>query len=49
MYRNPVPVDVVSAKELQATGQTDLGQMAQFTSPSFNSAKNRYKRCGKFC
>ena len=35
----PVPVDVVSAKELQATGQTDLGQMAQFTSPSFNSAK----------
>ncbi len=35
----PVPVDVVSAKELQATGQTDLAQMAQFTSPSFNSAK----------
>jgi iron complex outermembrane recepter protein len=36
----PVPVDVVSAKELENTGQTDLGQMAQFTSPSFNSAKN---------
>ncbi len=35
----PVPVDVVSSKELQATGQTDLAQMAQFTSPSFNSAK----------
>ena len=35
----PVPVDVVTAKELQVTGQTDLGQMAQFTSPSFNSAK----------
>ena len=35
----PVPVDVVTAKELQLTGQTDLGQMAQFTSPSFNSAK----------
>jgi iron complex outermembrane recepter protein len=34
-----VPVDVISAKELQMTGQTDLGQMAQFTSPSFNSAK----------
>ncbi len=36
----PVPVDVISAKELENTGQTDLGQMAQFTSPSFNSAKN---------
>ncbi|MEM9819828.1 MAG: TonB-dependent receptor [Bacteroidota bacterium] len=35
----PVPVDVVSAKELQVTGQTDLGQMVQFSSPSFNSAK----------
>jgi len=35
----PVPVDVVTAKELQVTGQTDLGQMVQFSSPSFNSAK----------
>jgi iron complex outermembrane receptor protein len=35
----PVPVDVISAKEIQATGQTDLGQMIQFSSPSFNSAK----------
>lgn len=35
----PVPVDVINAKELQLTGQTELGQMAQFTSPSFNSAK----------
>jgi len=35
----PSPVDVLSAKELQATGQTDLGQQAQFNSPSFNSAK----------
>lgn len=34
-----VPVDVVQAKELAATGQTDLGQQIQFTSPSFNSAK----------
>ena len=34
-----VPVDVINAKELQITGQTELGQMAQFTSPSFNSAK----------
>ncbi len=35
----PVPVDVVEAKELAATGQTDLGQQIQFASPSFNSAK----------
>ena len=35
----PVPVDVVSAVELKATGQTDLGQQVQFTSPSFNSSK----------
>ena len=36
----PVPVDVISAKELQTTGQTELGQQVQFMSPSFNSAKN---------
>ena len=36
----PVPVDVISSKELENTGQTDLDQMAQFTSPSFNSAKS---------
>ena len=35
----PVPVDVVNAKELLATGQTDLGQQVQYSSPSFNSAK----------
>jgi iron complex outermembrane recepter protein len=35
----PVPVDVVSTEELKSTGQTDLGQQIQFTSPSFNSAK----------
>ena len=35
----PVPVDVVNADDLRATGQTDLGQQIQFTSPSFNSAK----------
>jgi iron complex outermembrane recepter protein len=34
-----VPVDVITTKELQITGQTELGQMAQFTAPSFNSAK----------
>lgn len=36
----PVPVDVISSKELENTGQVDLGQQAQFTSPSFNSSKN---------
>lgn len=35
----PVPVDVLTSVDLQSTGQTDLGQMVQFTSPSFNSAK----------
>ena len=35
----PVPVDVVGAEELLSTGQTDLGQQLQFTSPSFNSTK----------
>ena len=34
-----MPVDVVAAGNLRATGQTDLGQQLQFTSPSFNSAK----------
>ncbi len=36
----PVPVDVLSARELRATGQTELGQQVQFMSPSFNSTKN---------
>jgi iron complex outermembrane recepter protein len=36
----PVPVDVLSAKELRSTGQTEIGQQVQFMSPSFNSAKN---------
>lgn len=35
----PVPVDVISSKDLQNTGQVDLAQQVQFTSPSFNSAK----------
>lgn len=35
----PVPVDVISSKELQSTGQIEVAQMVQFTSPSFNSAK----------
>jgi iron complex outermembrane recepter protein len=36
----PVPVDVLSAKELQTTGQVELGQQVQYMSPSFNSTKN---------
>ena len=35
----PVPVDVVDARALLSTGQTDLAQQVQFNSPSFNSAK----------
>jgi iron complex outermembrane recepter protein len=35
----PLPVDVLSANDLQNTGQIEVGQMLQFVSPSFNSAK----------
>ncbi len=35
----PVPVDVISAKDLAATGQLDIGQQAQYSVPSFNSVK----------
>jgi iron complex outermembrane receptor protein len=35
----PVPVDIISAKELQATGQADLGQSITFSAPSFNAVK----------
>ncbi len=35
----PAPIDVLSFKDLQNTGQIEVGQMLQFTSPSFNSAK----------
>ena len=35
----PVPVDILSSKELQNTGQIELGQQLQFVSPSYNSAK----------
>lgn len=38
-YNSPVPVDVISSRELLNTGQIDLAQMAQFTSPSFVSVK----------
>ncbi len=36
----PVPVDVMTAKELQSTGQVEIGQQLQFMSPSFNASKN---------
>ncbi|RYU79591.1 TonB-dependent receptor [Hymenobacter persicinus] len=36
----PVPVDVLSAKEITKTGQTELGQMIHFLAPSFNSTKH---------
>lgn len=35
----PVPVDIISVKELQATGQADLGQSITFSAPSFNAVK----------
>jgi iron complex outermembrane receptor protein len=35
----PVPVDIISVKELQATGQADLGQSISFSAPSFNAVK----------
>ncbi|MCW3463528.1 TonB-dependent receptor [Chitinophaga nivalis] len=36
----PVPIDVISGKEMQKTGQTELGQMIHFSAPSFNSTKH---------
>jgi iron complex outermembrane receptor protein len=36
----PVPVDVLSSKDIQKTGQTELGQMIHFSAPSFNSTKH---------
>jgi iron complex outermembrane recepter protein len=35
----PVPIDVISTKELQSTGQADLGQAITFSAPSFNATK----------
>jgi iron complex outermembrane recepter protein len=35
----PVPVDVLPAAELQATGQSEVAQMLQFLAPSFHSTK----------
>ncbi|QJD80716.1 TonB-dependent receptor [Spirosoma rhododendri] len=35
----PVAIDVISAKELQSSGQVDLGQTITFAAPSFNAVK----------
>ncbi len=35
----PVPIDVISVKEIQQTGQIDLGQAITFAAPSFNAYK----------
>ena len=40
---SPVPIDIISSKDLLNTGQIDLAQMAQFTSPSFVSVKTGLK------
>lgn len=33
------PVDIIETRDLQNTYQNDLGQMVQFTAPSYNTAK----------
>lgn len=35
----PVAIDVINAKELQTSGQVDLGQTIHFAAPSFNAVK----------
>jgi iron complex outermembrane recepter protein len=35
----PVAVDVISAKDIQSSGQVDLGQSIHYTAPSFNAVK----------
>ncbi len=35
----PVAIDVINAKELQTSGQVDLGQSIHFLAPSFNAVK----------
>ncbi|QIP11921.1 TonB-dependent receptor [Spirosoma aureum] len=35
----PVAIDVINAKELQTSGQVDLGQAITFAAPSFNAVK----------
>ena len=35
----PMAVDVISAKDIQSSGQVDLGQSITYTAPSFNAVK----------
>lgn len=35
----PVAIDVINVKELQSTGQVDLGQSLHYSAPSFNAYK----------
>ncbi len=35
----PVPIDVVSSRELKATGQPDIAQALHFSAPSFSAVK----------
>ena len=35
----PVPIDVISAREIDYAGQVDMGQALHFIAPSFNSFK----------
>ncbi len=35
----PVPIDVINVKDLQQTGQPDLGQSIHYSAPSFNAVK----------
>ena len=35
--QTPVPVDVISAREIKASGRTDLSQILSFVAPSINS------------
>ncbi len=35
----PVPIDVINAKELNSTGQADIGQSLHYSAPSFSAVK----------
>jgi iron complex outermembrane recepter protein len=35
----PVPIDVITVKDIQQTAQVDLGQAIHFSAPSFNAVK----------
>lgn len=35
----PVPIDVINLKDIQSTGQPDLGQAIHYSAPSFNAMK----------